>query len=108
MFGIVLQVKADCMRTLRKFLSGKFPNIPDPASFLISRWHSNPLTVGSYSYHTPASAVASVTSETLAEPVGGLLFAGEATHLCYFSTVHGAIESGYREADRILEQQQQD
>jgi spermine oxidase len=31
-----------------------------------------------------------------------LQFAGEATHSGYFSTVHGAIESGWREADRIL------
>jgi spermine oxidase len=30
-----------------------------------------------------------------------LLFAGEATHANYFSTVHGAIETGYREAERI-------
>ena len=30
-----------------------------------------------------------------------LLFAGEATHSEYFSTVHGAILSGQREADRI-------
>jgi spermine oxidase len=45
-----------------------------------------------------------VTPETLAEPLDNLLFAGEATHLRYFSTVHGAIESGFREADRILAQ----
>jgi len=30
-----------------------------------------------------------------------LLFAGEATHSEFFSTVHGAILSGRREADRI-------
>lgn len=30
------------------------------------------------------------------------MFAGEATHDHYYSTVHGAIESGWREADRIL------
>ncbi|KAJ8945013.1 hypothetical protein NQ317_009907 [Molorchus minor] len=29
-------------------------------------------------------------------------FAGEATHPHYFSTVHGAIESGYREGDRLI------
>ena len=103
----LLQVKADCMRTLRKFLTWKYPDIPDPVSILITRWHSNPHTCGSYSYQSTASEVASVTSETLAEPVRGLLFAGEATHGCYFSTVHGAIESGYREADRILKQQEQ-
>jgi monoamine oxidase len=32
-----------------------------------------------------------------------LLFAGEATHSSYYSTVHGAIESGWREAERIIE-----
>lgn len=31
-----------------------------------------------------------------------ILFAGEATHEHYFSTVHGAVESGFREADRIV------
>lgn len=31
-----------------------------------------------------------------------LLFAGEATHHQYFSTVHGAMLSGHREAQRIL------
>lgn len=30
------------------------------------------------------------------------MFAGEATHPYYYSTVHGAIETGYREADRVL------
>ena len=29
------------------------------------------------------------------------MFAGEATHSDYFATVHGAIESGLREANRI-------
>ena len=100
-------MKADSIKTLRKFLSRKFPNIPDPVSALISRWQSNPLTVGSYSFQTPESEVASVSPKTLEEPVGGLLFAGEATHQHFFSTVHGAIESGYREADRILKKDQQ-
>ena len=30
-----------------------------------------------------------------------LLFAGEATHPCYFGTVHGAMESGWRAADEV-------
>ena len=30
-------------------------------------------------------------------------FAGEATHDYYYSTVHGAVESGWREAKRIID-----
>lgn len=44
----------------------------------------------------------------LAEPILSennrpiLQFAGEATNDHHFSTVHGAIESGWREADRVI------
>lgn len=31
-----------------------------------------------------------------------LQFAGEASHPYFYSTVHGAIETGFREADRII------
>ncbi len=36
---------------------------------------------------------------------GRLRFAGEATHPHYFSTVHGAIESGWREAEKIIKEE---
>ncbi|MCU0497211.1 MAG: FAD-dependent oxidoreductase [Anaerolineae bacterium] len=41
--------------------------------------------------------------EVLAESVGSLYFAGEATHMERAATVHGAIESGWRAADEIME-----
>lgn len=34
-----------------------------------------------------------------------VLFAGEATSLHHFSTVHGAVASGWREAKRIIDLQ---
>ena len=32
-----------------------------------------------------------------------ILFAGEATHDHYYSTVHGGVETGFREADRLID-----
>ena len=70
----------------------------------VTKWHSNPFIRGSYSYQTIQSDLANLGPSTLERPQGQgrLLFAGEATHEKYFSTVHGAIESGWREADRII------
>lgn len=97
------QVLEDVYQFMRKFLKNEFPKMPRPIDIEVSRWGSNPLTLGTYSYHSLDTIASGVSTSDLAEPVGKLLFAGEATHPHYFSTVHGAIESGYREADRILE-----
>lgn len=81
----------------------------EPIELIRSTWYSNPFTRGSYSYRSSGSKSLNVFASDLAEPLlteNGqpiVLFAGEATHDRYFSTVHGAIESGFREAKRILE-----
>jgi monoamine oxidase len=65
-------------------------------------WSRDPHSLGAYSY---VKAGGLPLSKQLAEPVTDtLFFAGEAT--CFGSargTVHGAIESGYRAAEQILE-----
>ena len=100
------KVKQDAMNLLRKFLGNveAFKDIPDPINVQVTKWYSNPSIQGSYSYQTTQSDLANLGPSTLARPQGEgrLLFAGEATHEKYFSTVHGAIESGWREADRII------
>ena len=94
------------MDLLRKFLGNveAFKDMPDPINVQVTKWYSNPSIQGSYSYQTTQSDLANLGPSTLARPQGEgrLLFAGEATHEKYFSTVHGAIESGWREADRII------
>uniref|UniRef100_A0A182M9E5 Amine oxidase domain-containing protein n=1 Tax=Anopheles culicifacies TaxID=139723 RepID=A0A182M9E5_9DIPT len=75
---------------------------------LRSKWSSNRLFRGSYSSRsimteqlgTGAQDLSTPLTDTNKEPV--VMFAGEATSHDHYSTVHGAIESGFREADRLL------
>ncbi|KAL5280242.1 hypothetical protein ACFFRR_004299 [Megaselia abdita] len=95
------------MYIVRKILSNT--NIPQPIDFITTAWNSNPFARGSYSHRSMDTEAFDTGASDLAEPILGenqkpvLMFAGEATHSYYYSTVHGAIESGWREADRIYE-----
>ncbi len=69
---------------------------PLAASF----WRRDEFTRGSYSYALPGHADDRVR---LAEPVDGrLFFAGEACSLNFFSTAHGAYETGLAAAEAAL------
>ena len=74
---------------------------PNPVGALVTRWAADPFARGSYSFLGVGSSPDD--QRALAEPVGDRLgFAGEATHVEFFATVHGAYLSGLREAERIL------
>ena len=74
--------------------------VPDPVATRVTRWHSDPFSLGSYSYIAVGASPDDMY--TLAEPVSGrLLFAGEATNFDYHGTVHAAVISGIREAERL-------
>src|SRR6476660_2664754 len=65
-----------------------------------SRWAHDPFARGSYSHALPGHAD---TRAVLAAPVDGrLFFAGEATSPNFFSTAHGARDSGERAAGEVL------
>jgi monoamine oxidase len=65
-----------------------------------SRWALDPYARGSYSHALPGHAG---KRAVLAAPVGGrLFFAGEATSPNFFSTAHGARDSGERAAREVL------
>ncbi|XP_044264442.1 peroxisomal N(1)-acetyl-spermine/spermidine oxidase-like [Tribolium madens] len=100
-------IKKGSMFVIRKFL-GRDYNITEPKAVLRSDWHNNPNFRGTYSYEKNGYFEEEVHyQDHLAEPLTHgttpvVLFAGEATHPTHYSTVHGAIESGRREADRII------
>jgi monoamine oxidase len=68
-----------------------------------SRWAHDPFARGSYSHALPGHAD---KRAVLAAPVDDrLFFAGEATSPNFFSTAHGARDSGERAADEVLASQ---
>ena len=65
-----------------------------------SRWANDPFARGSYSHALPGHAG---DRAVLAAPVDQrLFFAGEATSPHFFSTAHGALESGQRAAREVM------
>ncbi|XP_075787093.1 spermine oxidase isoform X2 [Pelodiscus sinensis] len=105
-------VAETCTEMLRKFTGN--PNIPKPRRILRSSWGSNPNFRGSYSYTQVGSSGTDV--EKLAKPLPytessktvpmQVMFSGEATHRKYYSTTHGALLSGQREAAHLIEMYQ--
>ncbi|XP_013408095.1 spermine oxidase-like, partial [Lingula anatina] len=98
-------ISETCTGLLRQFLGD--PSIPKPSKVIWSTWGTNQHTLGSYSCPRMQSDASHFSS--LAEPLTDsngrlrVLFAGEATHTMYHSTMHGARESGVREATRLLQ-----
>ncbi|KAB0797117.1 hypothetical protein PPYR_08111 [Photinus pyralis] len=93
------------MYAIRKFVG---VNATRPTKWLRRNWYHDPSMRGTYSYETVRSWRNGAARENLAKPLASragrpqLLFAGEAAHREYYATVHGAFETGYREAERII------
>lgn len=73
--------------------------IPRPVDFIRTNWSRDPLALCSYSYLAP-TRYGSGVRRMLAEPVGRIAFAGEATANIP-ATVHGALQAG-RDAAKAL------
>jgi spermine oxidase len=97
------EISDELMKILRKFLD---KDIPNPSKFFCSRWNSNKFIRGAYSFTAKTTDHIDKWEEILATPIkfksNTLLFAGEACHPSYFSTVHGAFHSGMEQAESIL------
>ncbi|XP_076119825.1 spermine oxidase [Alosa pseudoharengus] len=97
-----------CMRLLRSFTG--WP-VPEVSQVLISRWGRDPYVRGSYTF-VPQGVLAEEHGALAAplppEPSSDdrkplqVLFAGEATHVNFYTTTHGAYLTGIREAQRLI------
>lgn len=80
-----------------------------------TQWYTNTHFRGAYSSISVESDAMNVSNVDLAEPLFSMnadatqqqqpviQFAGEATNERHIASVHGAIESGWREANRLIE-----
>lgn len=97
-----------CLFLLEKFIGTQMP-WTKPKNVNRSKWYSNSHFRGSYSFRSLTTEMLRTSSRDLAHPLynasgkPALCFAGEATSTNYYSTVHGAVEAGWREAKRITE-----
>jgi lysine-specific histone demethylase 1 len=74
-------------------------NVPDPIATKVTRWRIDPYAFGSYSFTKVGSSTKDY--DEIESPIGNLLWAGEHTSKQHHSTVHGAWETGFREAQRV-------
>ena len=77
--------------------------LPPPSIFRVSRWHDDPLALGSYAALPPGSTSA-IRSAAVIPAQGRFVLAGEAFDRSYPGTVNGAMASG-EDAARALTSQ---
>ncbi|KAJ2950553.1 hypothetical protein O0L34_g8797 [Tuta absoluta] len=100
------EVKRKAIATLRRFMK---IDIPEPTDMLRTTWFSNEFTRGAYTYNSMVEAEVPTARADLEAPLMDeagkprVLFAGEGSHSSHFSTVHGAADTGRREALRLLD-----
>ncbi|XP_011312430.1 peroxisomal N(1)-acetyl-spermine/spermidine oxidase-like [Fopius arisanus] len=99
------QLRRDILEFLQKFFGKRF-NVTEPTRIVRSFWNTNPNFRGTYSYQTMQSigeGPRRLGAPVMRRGIPVVQFAGEATDPRHFSNVHGAIASGWREADRLID-----
>lgn len=94
------EIVAEVLSELRNIF--KLKTVPDPLETIVTRWKADKFTRGTYSY-VAADALPG-DYDLMAQAVGNLHFAGEATCATHPATVHGAYLSGLRAAAEIMEE----
>lgn len=96
--------KEQLVSRVQRILQKQFPHsYVAPVQVYTTHWRNDPFARGSYSF--PGLRTQRQHYQDVAAPEGGgrVLFAGEATSVEHSGYVGGAVESGVREARRILD-----
>ncbi|KAK9501765.1 hypothetical protein O3M35_012436 [Rhynocoris fuscipes] len=102
-----VRIAEDFTALLRKILND--PTIPYPANVLRSKWSSCPYSLGATTYIPLGSNAGHICDYGRPVPdecqseVPVLFFAGEGTAVGAYGTIHGARQSGIREAEKIID-----
>lgn len=78
-------------------LKKMFPDAIEPVQYLVSRWGSDPNSLGCYSYDLVGKP--EDLYERLRAPLGNLFFGGEAASMDHQGSVHGAYSAGIMAAE---------
>ncbi|KAJ4706840.1 Polyamine oxidase [Melia azedarach] len=73
-------------------LKKMFPDATEPVQYLVSRWGTDPNSLGCYSYDVVG--MPGDLYERLRAPLGNLFFGGEAVSMDHQGSVHGAYSAG--------------
>ncbi|KAA0715493.1 Spermine oxidase [Triplophysa tibetana] len=103
------EIRETCVRLLRTFTGW---TVPEASKTLISRWGHDSHVRGSYTFvphrvdgveeHKALAAPLPPKVKTKGSKPLQVLFAGEATHVNFYTTTHGAYMTGVREAQRLI------
>jgi monoamine oxidase len=87
------------LAALRAMFGSSFPA---PLGAQVTRWASDPLSLGAYSFNAVGTSLDTRRALAGADWEGRLVFAGEATSTDHSGTVHGAFLTGLQAAKGIL------
>ena len=94
------QTRNDIVEDVMTNLRSMFPDITNPDNVIVTRWGSEEDFYGAYAYPI-AGRVMAEDAAILAEPIGRLYFAGEATSATRWGTTMGAWNTGEEQAYAI-------
>ncbi|KAI4307718.1 hypothetical protein L6164_030875 [Bauhinia variegata] len=78
-------------------LKKMFPDASEPVQYLVSRWGTDPDSLGCYSYDLVGKPTD--VYDKLRAPLGNLFFGGEAVSVDHQGSVHGAYSAGVMAAE---------